>query len=314
MRGVGRTGVPEVSKLFIPKPVSPTSLQDDANWLFRLLEKHVDLDRERTSRFARMAQFVLAGENPIIPSENPNFPYVTQSLKDLLEIRIVWSILDPTPDDPLTWSRVIQTFDGAILTSEAGKHDAARDSQFELLVQAILCRSGLDPTPIPKVVGRRTPEFRCAFGDRAFSIEAKRIKKLGRFDDRVREGCGQISDYGLPGFLMLDMSEAFTPGDKTLLILNPPSEEEMRAALTRKFNAFWERHRRISMKRADGCGVLGMIVFDHAIVQLGPANDRGAAQWQVLTTRDAVPLCAQKGDFADSVLEILQTLGLPATL
>lgn len=275
--------------------------QQEADWLLDLLRRYPELDRTKSSRFARMAATLTAEGPAVISPSRADFGHAQQAMKDLRELRFIWQLLDPDPMDRTLWPKLQSVFGEEVLPSESKKGNSARNNQFELLARAILQRAGLEPEPLPDGA-----DFRCSLGDWKFAVEAKRVTSLGKLRARISEGAEQTHKTGLPGLLFVDFSEAVNPGDKVL-----PLErriDSLRAVQTARFNAFWERYQTPVREAVNGKRILAIVFFDHIIAHNG-LRAPGVGEWELWTIRDNVKLAVHSK--LDGLLGLLDAIGLP---
>ncbi len=253
------------------------------------------------SRFVEISRAVLHGDDDIIILDRADFHTVLQGEKDLQELYLIWTILTPDPSRPDVWSRVRRVFGDTALPSKSLGKDSARDFQFELLVEAILTRAGVAPQHNLGGV-----DFTCTLGQRDFVVEAKRSNGLAKLVDRVSKAGDQIAASGKPGFAFVDRSEAVTPGDKEIVRVDPLSDAEMATARTGRWQFFWSKYERPLRRRLNGKRVLGLVFFDHFILQDGLDQARGIGHWKLATRRESVAMVTS--DLANDVLAIVGDL------
>ncbi len=254
-----------------------------------------------------MSRAILEGDDDIAMPDHPQFRTILQATMDLQELWIIWHVLQPNPTNENLWNRVRALFGGPTLLKDAADKRKPRDTQFELLSQAILERAGLQPTH-----NRDNVDFVCQLGNRRFVVEAKRLTKASRLDDRARDAASQISNSGHPGFIFLDYSEPANPRHDLLAFDVAPSDEQVTEARNNRFNYFWHHNGDYVRRRCNGKGVLGFVLFDHLISQAGLRQDDHCGIWQLWITRDHKIL----GDssLAEDVFQLLKNIGLPQVM
>jgi len=83
----------------------------------------------------------------------------------------------------------------------------SNDIRTQFWFGTILARAGLRPT-VPKVQTRR-PDFVVHIDGLELAMEVKRPESLHSVMPNVKKAASQIRDFGLPGFVVLDLSQAF---------------------------------------------------------------------------------------------------------
>lgn len=267
------------SELFVPAQIPQRNLLQESQWFLSLLETFPDLDRTKASRFTRMARAVADGPEDLISATTHSFPLVQQALRDLHEFHFFWHVLGVAPEHRSLWRRVKRVIGGQVVPSASAIRDAARDTQFELLVEASLRRAGANPTHHETGV-----DFRCTLGTEPFVVEAKRVSSLNKVTQRIGEAANQIASADLPGIICVDFAQAVWPGDKVLIVGH--ANHDWQKIQFDRFQKFWQLHKQAIATEIGSRLVLGIAFFDTVIAYTGLQSDGKTGNWPVLAFRD----------------------------
>ena len=296
------------AKLFVPTALPGFSLKGAAEWFLQLLSTHKDLDPRGCGRFRQLCRAVLEPKDDVIPSTAPNFPLVLQAEKDLRELRFLWHILQPSPDDGALWQKLQSVIrKGLPLLQSDAPACPARDLQFELFSKAILTRAGMEPTATTK-----HGDFRCTLGSTEFAVECKRVTSMPSIVDEAGHAASQISKLGLPGLIFMDYSDALSPANHT--VITPPGPDPLRAARRARAWRFWRDHGEAVRAAISGKRIPIITYFDYLILHNGLVPGRpNVGNWQFGTIRDSYTLNLANPadrDLGDRANQLIQTLGL----
>lgn len=300
-----------MTSLFVPHQIPRSSLLDDAKLVLDCLDKHPKLDPRRCSRFAEMAKAVATGGENLIPASRSDFQIVIQANRDLLEFAFIFRVLKPTPENKTLWQRISGLFSDAALPSKSNRRSDSRNIQFELLCEAMLARSGLDPTHIP----RDSPDFACRLGQWEFMAEAKLARSVNAMKRELIKAAGQIADSKKPGLIFLDWTFAVN-SDNTdhFVAMNKPARH-----LGAVQNARYREVYRNELKRLEpelaAKRVLGVTYVDRLVFQDGIDPITGLGRWQLATFRDQQIILPRHvigdGNLVETAFQLLAELGLP---
>jgi hypothetical protein len=109
-----------------------------------------------------------------------------------------------------------QSLAGPLAPPETAQGPLQLQSQF--IVRAALARAGevpIHPTHSPKL-GRATPDLLLERGLGRYALEVKRPTAAKNAVPRLEDAHGQLSDYGLPGAILIDLTDCLKgiPGEE----------------------------------------------------------------------------------------------------
>jgi hypothetical protein len=169
---------------------------------------------KRGSRLDRLARVFRAEDG----SWTLNVPItdvarVELALESLRDFKLFEYILDPwefagetLPIDKL---RVAALKDHALQYAQARGETKGRDAQVELLVATVFRRSGARTEMLAPLAGVKRPDVRTRACNRAFFIEAKRVKSRAAVVDAIDDAVAQVNATGCPGAAYVDVTMAF---------------------------------------------------------------------------------------------------------
>jgi len=152
------------------------------------------------------------------------------------------------------------------LQPDGKSNSPGRDRQFELLVEAVLTKAGLQPR-FATLPGR--PDFLVTFCNRDYAVEAKRLKSINRFQEQIEKSFDQLAKSGVTGFVAMDPGSALRPGADFVSL--PVSDSAQFTDWTRECKDFFDEpingmkrlHHIIGWKRARD--VRGMFFMDWVV-------------------------------------------------
>lgn len=141
----------------------------------------------------------------VIPPEHPLFETALEGQCDLRQVGYVFHKLLPIMSNDVEFRNKAKLLRAdVVLPQESQDNSPGRDAQCELLVTAICQHARLSPA-------FAEPDLRCSFNGVTYGLAIKRIKSRAlerRFAQRMREATEQISSSGLPGIVVIDISQS----------------------------------------------------------------------------------------------------------
>ncbi len=186
--------------------------------------------------------------------DDSRFPVALESIRDFYQLRLIVDQMDAHRQNPQFLESVEKLLKDAPLPQEGGASTNGRDTQFELYVAAVCLRGGMAP------VDYHEPDVACTVAGRRFGIAAKRIKSLGRFEERVKEGANQTRRAGVPGVVAIDWTIARNPENRPI---TSRLQSRMSVMIAQARNRqFFGRHEHDIHRWVDGSGVRALLTFE----------------------------------------------------
>lgn len=182
------------------------------------------------------------------------FPVALESIRDMYQVRLVVDQMDAHREDPKFRASVVKMLKDAALPQNSSPGTEGRDAQLELYLAAVCLRAGLVP------VEYNEPDVTCTIEGLKFGIAAKRLKSLNKFEDRVKKGADQIRRARLPGVVVLDLTIAHNPENRSI---SSGLESQLALTMMEARNCqFFEQHERDIYRWVAGTGVRALLVFE----------------------------------------------------
>lgn len=249
-----------------------------------------------SSRVAQMCSAVRAPHLPdgqLLTEDDPRFNTALEGARDLqfLELGVdCISHLSPSGQHRLLLRDLTRD---PVIPLAQDADSSGRDAQFHLLVAAGCVRAGMAPVTIG------SSDVLCRTGSRPFVLEAKRIKALGRLEQRTKDAAKQIAKTALPGAVAVDISSALNPHNRRCHRIMPDSEfHDLYAS---RFDRFVDRITPILRHWLAPYATLGVVLHHHVIraaphsqwtvdlftafVELHPTLARRRAMWRDFESR-----------------------------
>lgn len=126
-----------------------------------------------------------------------------------------------------------------------------RDVQFQLYITAVVSLAGF-PVELCE------PDLKFWYQQEAYSVAAKRVQRLDRLEERLKEAREQIAKSKIPGFIALGISQIARQETGTLLVARPDVLWE--AGETISADLVEDRLKKLAHKTYDPC-VIGYFVW-----------------------------------------------------
>ncbi len=224
------------------------SLQQQATFVIDTLEEmgfataHTRLDS--------MSKVLKRGD---IHSDDPDFPIAQEAQLDISMIAFVLNQLKESPQTELKAKLKLLVQDSPLLVP-AQRDSPGRDAQSELYIAAVCKNAGMqvefdEPDVIAELNGQR------------YGFAVKRLKSESQFEKRFRSAAKQIEKSRLPGFIVVDVRQAFNPEN----IKVQATDDELYVAFRQARQAFVDKFYSKMKEWQRGREIRGVIFVDHII-------------------------------------------------
>ena len=167
--------------------------------------------------------------------------------------------------------RVRKVVRGSSLPAPEGKSEP-RDIQFELFTAALCRRAGY-------AIELTEPDIVIHSGSMIFSLAAKRPSSSKRISKTIQKASSQIVDSGIPGIVVLDVSQLLNP---TFALLHTSHRTAALSEITRLTNDFVDHNRAVIRSLVHPDMVFGVMVRMEALTMLGDPQRLGSAtRWTI---------------------------------
>ena len=206
------------------------------------------------SRLDKMRRVVLErGENAVTLRDNPDFEIALESVRDLIQARVILSQMGRGAEFPRLFRRLVRD---AVLPQENLKDSWGRDTQCELFVAAICSVAGLPPK-------LSEPDITLRFAGTSWGVAVKRIKNEKNFRKRIKEGIEQIAHTGLPGVIIADVSMMLNRENARIDAEVP--DEVFRQAAQETQKRFLANYDSSFLEWTRGTKTRGIVFLDHHV-------------------------------------------------
>ena len=220
--------------------------QQQATFVIETLEK-MGLPTADT----RLDSMNIVLEKGHIPTDDPDFPIALEALLDLSMIAFVLNQLKELPQRKLKAKLKLLVKDSPLL-GPTQENSHGRDTQIELYIAAVCKNAGMQ-------VELDEPDIIAGLGGQRYGLAVKRLKSRSKFGRRFRDAADQIEKSGLPGFIVLDVRQAFNPENKKV----QATDDKLQADFRQKWQRFVDNNYRKMKEWQDGREIRGVLLVDH---------------------------------------------------
>ncbi len=225
-------------------------------------------------------------EKGYIPTDDPDFPIAQEALLDLSMIAFVLDQLKEFPQRELKAKLKLLVKDSPLL-GPTRENSLGRDTQIELYIAAVCKNAGMQ-------VELDEPDIIAELGGQRYSLAIKRLKSRSKFESRFKDAADQIEKWDKPGFIVLDLRQAFNPEN----IKVQGTDDEIDAAFRLKWQRFRDNIYSKMKEWQRGREIRGVLLVDHVIydnrerwasktltygINLSPGNQRRTKEFDEFT-------------------------------
>lgn len=142
-----------------------------------------------------------------------------RALAELHDFREIVTTFSAAPEVDGWRKRVREALGGGVLRTDERRHIRARDTQFELVVAALLRQKGCD-------VRFEEPDIVASAGGVTFAVAAKRPRSRRNLDNLIHDAGNQLVRANLNGLLAIDTSVIVNPDDGHYISVNPAQDTQ----------------------------------------------------------------------------------------
>ncbi len=190
-------------------------------------------------------------EKGYIPTDDPDFPIALEALLDFSMIAFVLNQLKEFPQRELKAKLKLLVKDSPLLGPTQGDSHG-RNTQSELYIAAVCKNAGMQ-------VELDEPDVIAELGGQRYALAIKRLKSKSQFGKRFRDAANQIEKWGFPGFIVLDVRQAFNPEN----IKVQATDDELQAAFRLKWQRFRDDNYRKMKEWQREREIRGVLLVDH---------------------------------------------------
>ncbi len=224
------------------------SLQQQATFVIDTLAR-MELPTANT-RLDSMRRVLKRG---YISPDNSDFPIAQEALLDIPMIAFVLNQREEFPQKELKAKLRLLVQDSP-LPEQAQTSSPGRDAQSELYIAAVCKNAGMNAT-----LGE--PDVIVDLNGQQYGLAVKRLKSESKIKKRFKDAANQIEKSGLPGFIVLDIRQAFNPENTKVQATGNELYTAFRGA--RKY--FVDNHYDKMKEWQRGREIRGVIFMDHII-------------------------------------------------
>ena len=232
----------------------------------------------RCSPHSRLARMMAILQQGYIAPDDKGFDVAREALRDIRLMDFALSELIAICPREILAAKVRLALGDAPLVQNSGGRSPGRDAQCELYVAGVCARAGIGPE-------FAEPDVVCTVKDNRYGIAIKRVKNVDRIEEHFRRAVVQISNAGMAGFVVMDLSVAFNPDNRALV--SDADVAEMRLAHDLARQTFLSQYFDRMKAWTGGREVRGLIILDHIL-----RYDPGPRDWSLETFTDFVSFCA----------------------
>lgn len=209
------------------------------------------------SRLMEMYRVLAAGG--VVEPDDPRFGTACEAVRDIKLFEFICDHLNSHRDTDKLAPRVAAAIKDSVFPRDVLGQSKGRDAQFELYIAAVCVASGLEPVEFGE------PDVTCHVGAVKYGIAAKRLKRVGKLENRLRKAADQIRRTGLPGIVALDTCVALNPTNARMILEIP--DKRFASHHSAVLNEFVRRRHTRIQDCVRGKGVRCIVIHDHLIQQ-----------------------------------------------
>jgi hypothetical protein len=227
-----------------------------------------------------------------IPSRKGEIPYgsddfwvALEAEQDMTQLAFILSQPFAQPGNVRFKQRLDDCLKDDALPQNLGKkmQSTGRDAQFELLLAAFADNAGLRPVDLAE------PDVTCVLDGATVVIAAKRLKRVARLRNEIKDAAHQIKRSGRPGIIAIDETLARNEQNKALVAQLP--DDWFDCIIPHWGRQTFDEHADDIRKWVKGSGVLGVVVFQYTKRLRHPSREwglDGSSTWLQTTANAAV--------------------------
>jgi hypothetical protein len=235
------------------------SLLQTADYVIQTIkDQGIALSLSSRLQVMRMSFLRPDGTPKIVSPDDPHANIAREGIRDfqILEFALRHLLdIQPPLGQPLM-ERLRKIVGDKPLPQDQNDRTHGRDAQAECYVAAVCTKAGMQPR-----LGE--PDIICGLDGQQWALEVKRIKKIARFQERVKEAIDQIQRVKLPGIVVCDLTVMLN--EKNEAIFAPIRDKEFLSLWRASFSRFIRDYGPRLDSWRHGTEVRGMIFLQHYI-------------------------------------------------